>query len=60
VGEVIRHIFSAETRYVDRLSGRAITDTSSVPADNLEALFQLGQQSRESLKDLIERFPIQG
>ena len=59
VGELIRHIFSAETRYVDRLSGRAITDTGSVPADSLEALFQLGQQSRNSLNGLIETFPVQ-
>ena len=57
VGELIRHIFSAETRYVDRLSGRAITDTGSVPAESLDALFQLGQQSRKSLRDFIETFP---
>ena len=31
VGELVRHIFSAEKRYVDRLSGRPITDTSSLP-----------------------------
>ena len=59
VGELIRHIFSAETRYVDRLSGRPITDTGSLPADSLDALFQLGQQSRKSLKNFIETFPVQ-
>ena len=59
LGELIRHMFSAETRYVDRLSGQAITDTSSVPADSLDALFELGQQSRKSLKGFIETFPVQ-
>lgn len=59
VGELIRHIFSAETRYVDRLSGRPITNTGSVSAYNLDALFQLGQESRKSLKDFIEAFPVQ-
>src|SRR6476660_6816384 len=40
VGELMRHIFSAEKRYVERLLGQPLTDTSSVPADDLEALFQ--------------------
>ena len=26
VGELVRHIFSAEKRYVERLSGRGLTD----------------------------------
>ncbi|MGZ4867406.1 MAG: DinB family protein [Candidatus Angelobacter sp.] len=59
VGELVRHIFSAEKRYVDRLCGRTLTDTASVPSDNLEALFQLSQQSRKSLKDFVETFPAQ-
>jgi uncharacterized damage-inducible protein DinB len=57
IGEVVRHIFSAEKRYVDRLSGRPITDTSSLPADNLEVLFQFGEQSRRDLKDFVATFP---
>jgi uncharacterized damage-inducible protein DinB len=57
VGDAVKHIFSAEKRYVDRLSEQALTDTGSVPADNIEALFQFGQQSRKDLLDFIERFP---
>jgi len=57
IGELVRHIFSAEKRYVERLLGRALTDTSSVPADNLEALFQFGDESRSELKKLVEEFP---
>ena len=59
VGDVIRHIFSAEKRYVDRLSDRSLTDTASVPNDNIEALFHFSQQSRKELKELVETFPAQ-
>jgi uncharacterized damage-inducible protein DinB len=60
VGEVVRHMFSAETRYVDRLSDRPLTDTGSIPADNIEALFAFGRQSRKGLRNLIETFPAAG
>ena len=40
VGELVRHIFSAEKRYVERLSGRGLTDTASTPCDNIEAEVQ--------------------
>jgi uncharacterized damage-inducible protein DinB len=59
VGELVRHIFSAEKRYVDRLSGRPITDTASIPNDNIEALFQFSRQSRKDLRQLLETFPAQ-
>ena len=58
-GEVVRHIFSAEKRYVDRLSGRPLTDTNKIPAGDIEALFQFGRQSRRDLRDFIEAFPAQ-
>ncbi|HEY2364090.1 MAG TPA: DinB family protein [Candidatus Angelobacter sp.] len=57
VGELVRHIFSAEKRYVERLLGRQLSDTGSVPTDNLEALFQFGEESRRELKDFVEKFP---
>src|SRR5579864_3528349 len=59
VGDLVRHIFSAEKRYIERLMGRPLTDTGSVPADNLEALFQFGDESRQELKDFVEAFPIE-
>ena len=59
VGELMRHIFSAEKRYVERLEERPLTDTSLVAADNLEALFQLGRQSRKELKDFVAGVPEQ-
>lgn len=59
VGEVIRHIFSAEKRYIDRLWGRPITETSSIPTDDIAALFQFGQLSRKCLIEFIARLPIE-
>ena len=59
VGDLVRHIFSAEKRYVERLLGQPLTDTSSVPADNLEALFQFGDESRGELKGFVEAFPVE-
>jgi len=58
VGELVRHIFSAEKRYVERLSGRSLTDPASIPADNVDALFQFGQQSRTGLREFIATFPV--
>ena len=57
VGELMRHIFSAERRYVDRLSGRPLTDASSVPSDDIEELFQFGKESREDLTKLVKTLP---
>jgi uncharacterized damage-inducible protein DinB len=59
VGELVRHIFSAEKRYVDRLSDRSLTDPASIPIDDVDALFQFGQQSRRDLRKFISTFPSQ-
>lgn len=58
IGEIIRHIFSAEKRYVDRLSGRPLTDSAVIPADKIEALFAFGEQSRRDLREFINAFPV--
>jgi uncharacterized damage-inducible protein DinB len=55
----MKHMFSAEKRYVDRLSGRSLTDTAFVPNDDIEALFQFSQQSRKDLMEFCETFPAQ-
>jgi uncharacterized damage-inducible protein DinB len=57
VGDVVRHIFSAETRYIDRLSGRELTDTARVANDTVEALFEFGERSRSQLKEFVATFP---
>jgi uncharacterized damage-inducible protein DinB len=57
IGELVRHIFSAEQRYVDRIRGVPLTDTAAVRADDVGALFTFGEQSRESLRSLLATFP---
>lgn len=59
VGDTIRHIFSAEARYIDRLSARELTDTSRVASDSVEPLFEFGARSRGRLKDFLATFPVQ-
>jgi uncharacterized damage-inducible protein DinB len=57
VGDLVRHIFSAEKRYVERLTARPLTDTVSIPNDSIEELFEFSRQSRKELKELISTFP---
>ena len=53
----MRHIFSAEKRYVERLSDRPLTDPAAIPVDDIDALFQFGQQSRSALDAFLATFP---
>jgi uncharacterized damage-inducible protein DinB len=55
----VRHIFSAEKRYIDRLSNRPLTDAASIPNGSVEALFQFGRQSRTDFKKFVKTFPAQ-
>ena len=57
VGELVRHIFSAEQRYVDRIQELPITDTSVVPADDVDRLFDFGRQTRQRLRRLVDSLP---
>jgi uncharacterized damage-inducible protein DinB len=59
LGHLVRHIFSAEKRYTDRLVGRSLTDPASIPTDNVDALFQFSRQSRQDLREFIDTFPAQ-
>ncbi len=59
IGDVVRHIFSAEKRYVERLLGCEMTDTSTVSSASLDALFQLGRQSRAELEQYVAALPSQ-
>jgi uncharacterized damage-inducible protein DinB len=57
VGDVIKHIFSAEKRYVERLSGRPLPDTSAWPSDHAASLFEIGAETRQGLKKFVDTFP---
>ena len=59
VGDVVRHIFSAEKRYVERLTSREMTDTSTIPSDKVDALFAFGRQSRNDLEKYVAELPPQ-
>ncbi len=57
VGDLVRHIFSAEKRYIDRLSNIPLTDPSAIPSNDVEALFAFGRQSRDGLIAFLKSFP---
>jgi len=57
VGELVRHIFSAEKRYVERALRVPLTDASTIPSDDVEALFAFGLESRRALRELLATFP---
>jgi len=57
VGEVVRHIFSAEKRYVQRLKGEPLMDTAAIPTDDVAALFQFSRESRGDLRQLLATLP---
>lgn len=57
VGGLIRHIFSSELRYAQRIAGVSLTDTSSVATDDPDALFLLGAVGRASFIGVIETLP---
>src|SRR5579864_8597797 len=59
VGDLIRHIFSAEKRYIERLSEKPLTDTASLPTENIEVLFKFGEESRKALREFIANLPAQ-
>ena len=56
IGEVVRHIFSAEARYADRVANRPLTDSNVIPAGNLDALIDFARTSRASMNELIATF----
>ncbi len=57
IGELVRHIFSAEQRYVQRVRQEPLTDPATLPADDVEALFAFGRQSRGAMRELLASFP---
>jgi uncharacterized damage-inducible protein DinB len=57
IGELVRHIFSAEKRYVERCLKAPLTDASTIAADDVDALFAFGQESRRALRELLASFP---
>lgn len=57
VGELVRHIFSAEQRYVERIQELPVSDTGGVPANNVDTLFDFGRHTRANMRTLLRDFP---
>ena len=57
IGGLIRHIFSSELRYAERIAGVPLTDTTVVAIDDPTALFLLGAMARASFTGIIEHLP---
>ena len=57
VGEIVRHIFSAETRYPQRLRNEPMTETGDVPADDVDLVFALGRKSRAAFRAYLDSLP---
>src|SRR5882724_1776951 len=58
VGDLVKHIFVAEKHHVDRLSGRKVTDVSTIPSDNIERLFAFGSRTRQDLATFVATEPM--
>jgi uncharacterized damage-inducible protein DinB len=57
VGDLVKHVFSAEQRYVQRLTGQPLTDLADVPTGSVDALFAAGNDGRRALRGLLANLP---
>ena len=53
VGELIRHIFAAEQRFIERIQSLPLSDGSDVQSDDIDALFGFGRRTRRALRQLL-------
>jgi uncharacterized damage-inducible protein DinB len=59
VGDLVKHIFSAELRYVQRLRNMPLSDLTALDSTDLTLLETLGDDARRSLMQLLADFPEQ-
>lgn len=57
VGELVRHIFTAECRYVERMRGLPLTEQTAVPADDPAALFAFAAKERAAFRAFVTELP---
>lgn len=57
VGELVRHIFTAEKRYVERLSGAPLTEQGSIRVDDPAALFAFAALGRREFRRFVAELP---
>jgi uncharacterized damage-inducible protein DinB len=56
VGDLVKHVFSAEQRYVQRLNGQSLTDLAAIASDDIDAVFAAGETGRRTLVELLRDF----
>jgi uncharacterized damage-inducible protein DinB len=59
VGDLVKHVFSAELRYVQRLKNVPLSDLIALDSTDVTVLKTLADDSRRSLKELLAEFPAQ-
>lgn len=57
IGDLVKHVFSAEQRYVQRLTGQPLTDLGNVPSTSVDALFAAGDDGRGALRGILATLP---
>jgi uncharacterized damage-inducible protein DinB len=57
VGDLVKHIFGAELRYAQRLRGQPLSELTSLPSDDVEALFAQGAEGRRGMAQLVAEWP---
>jgi uncharacterized damage-inducible protein DinB len=55
VADLIKHIFAAEIRYIQRFKGESLTPYNQIPSDNAEELFDFGYESRAVFKEFVNK-----
>ena len=53
VGSLLHHVFWVEERHLSRLDGQPLPDTTDVPQDDLQALFEFGDRVRGNLRRYV-------
>jgi uncharacterized damage-inducible protein DinB len=53
VGSLLNHVFWVEERHLARLEGTPVPDTTGVPNDDVNALYEFGDRVRRNLRRFV-------
>jgi uncharacterized damage-inducible protein DinB len=53
IGSLLNHVFWVEERHLSRLEGHPLPDTTGVPQDDVQALFEFGDRVRAHLRSYV-------
>jgi uncharacterized damage-inducible protein DinB len=57
IGDLVKHIFGAEQRYVERLTDQPLTNLEAIRSDDSEGLFAFGDAARLSFAQYVDSCP---